>query len=65
VRLFPCEPSGLPENNPTRLPEDIKKTKYNSKYRLKAKKMAGAFHPFRHMDKSVQRMDQSVFFLGV
>ena len=44
VRLFPCEPSGLPVNNHTSLPEDIKKTKYNSKYRLKAKKMAGASH---------------------
>ncbi|MBQ2177313.1 MAG: hypothetical protein II453_20450, partial [Alphaproteobacteria bacterium] len=38
VCLFPCEPLGLSENNPTSLLEDIKKTKYNSKYRLKAKK---------------------------
>ena len=31
VRLFPREPSRLPVNNPTSLPEDIKKTKYNTK----------------------------------
>ena len=65
VRLFPCEPSGLPVNNHTSLPKASRRQNIIQNIAWRRKKWLAHHTSFRYKDKSVHRMDQSVSFLGV